>query len=32
MIEHLWVLYTEVGQTAPGGPEGLALAPREAFG
>jgi GntR family transcriptional repressor for pyruvate dehydrogenase complex len=32
MVEHLWVLYTEVGQTAPGGPDELALAPREAFG
>ena len=28
MIEHLWVLYTEVGESA----EGLELAPREAFG
>jgi GntR family transcriptional regulator, transcriptional repressor for pyruvate dehydrogenase complex len=32
MIEHLWVLYTEVGESAPGGVEGPALAPREAFG
>jgi GntR family transcriptional repressor for pyruvate dehydrogenase complex len=32
MIEHLWVLYTEVGESAKAGAEGLELAPREAFG
>lgn len=32
MIEHLWVLYTEVGESALAGAVGLNLAPREAFG